>query len=97
MSRMQTQQIAEKCDCLSQECDSLLDSADYVDSEIKRLSTAANNAMVQISLLEHAQANLERQLRALSWRLFWSNLRPTFILARLSRALGSRHHGWRLR
>ena len=72
MSRMLTQQITEKCDCLTQECDSLLDFADYVDSEIKRLSTAANKAMVQISLLEHAQANLERQLRALSWRLFWS-------------------------
>ena len=97
MSRMLTQQITEKCDCLAQVCDSLLASADYFDSEIERLSTAANLAMVQVSLLEHAQANLERQLRTLSWRLFWSNLRPTFNVARLSQALGSRHHGWRLR
>jgi hypothetical protein len=91
------QHIAEKCDRLTQECDHLLESAQHIDAEIGRLSASAHYMMIQVGLLGLSQVNLGRQLRTLSWRLFWSNLRPTFILARLSRALGPHRHPRRRR
>jgi len=88
-----TQHITEQCDRITQECEGLLDSVDHLDSEIDRLSTWANYLMVRIGLLRRAQADLEPQLTTLSWRVFWSNLRPTVILARLGQALRSHRHG----
>ena len=82
----------EKFDRVAEECDRLVTSIYYLDYEIKRLKTSANCMMVQVTLLRRAQADLEPLFRSLSWRLFWSSLRPTFILDLLIWALASQRY-----
>jgi hypothetical protein len=82
----------EKFDRVAEECDRLVASICYLDYEIKRLKTSANCTMVQVTLLRRAQADLEPLFRTLSWRLFWSSLRPTLILDRLIWALASQRY-----
>jgi hypothetical protein len=79
------QSTAERCDRLFQECDRLVGAVDRFDFEIQALKNSAEYLFVQLALLGRAQADLDPQLRALSWRLFWSNLRPKALLDRLTR------------
>ena len=85
MTSVLTKRITENCDRLFQESDRIAESAAWIDSEVGRLGTSANYATVQITLLRDEQTKLAGKLKHLSWRLFWSNLRPSFILARLRR------------
>ena len=82
----------EKFDRVAEECDRLVASIYHLDYEIKRLKTSANCMMVQVTLLRHAQADLQPLFRTLSWRLFWSSLRPKLILDRLIWALASQRY-----
>ena len=84
MSSALRQPTTEKCDRLIRECDRLVGAVDRLDFEIEALRNSAKYFVVQLALLGHAQAQLEPQLRALSWRLFWSNLRPSALLDRLT-------------
>ena len=82
----------EEFDRVSEECERLVASIYHLDCEIKRLSTSANCMMVQVTLLRRAQADLQPLFRTLSWRLFWSSLRPKLILDRLIWALASQRY-----
>jgi len=88
MSSLLKQPATKKCDRLIQECDRLFGAVDRLDFEIQALRNSAEHFVVQLALLGRAQAELESQLRALSWRLFWSNLRPSSLLARLTLSRG---------
>jgi hypothetical protein len=86
MSFVPRQPTTEKCDRLIQECDRLVSAVDRLDFEVQALRNSAKYFGVQLALLGHAQAELEPQLRALSWRLFWSKLRMSTLLDRLTLA-----------
>lgn len=88
MTNRLTQDITRSCDRLTEDCDRLLTSAEVADARIDRLRLSAQVRTIQIGLLGHAQATLERQRRALSWRLFWYELHPSALVSRLRSAMG---------
>ena len=91
MSDVLTQDIIEKCDSLWSECDIVHHSAEFVDAEITRLTSTAAVATVQISILACEQSKVAENIRALSWRFFWSNLHPSVILTWIKSALGIKY------
>ena len=82
-----TQDIVQRCDELSDECDHLLTSVDTVDFKTEWLRSYNAGTTAGINDLSGAQTRLGQRCKIVARRVFWSGLRPSVLSARL---LGTR-------
>ena len=80
-----TDHITGKCDQIDLECDRIIRSTATVDQEIGRLGISADELNNELARLAEAKANLSRQRKIISRRLFFLEIRPSAIKARIGR------------
>jgi hypothetical protein len=78
--------LIEHCDQLANACDTLLDDCECADANLDRVTQLARQLEIQTLYLYEAQAKLQLEREAVSRLLFWSQLRPAAIQARIVQA-----------
>jgi hypothetical protein len=78
--------LIEHCDQLADACDTLLDGCECADANLDRVTQLARQLEIQTLYLYEAQAKLQLEREAASRLLFWSQLRPAAIHARIAQA-----------
>ena len=90
MVSLVTPNLIEKCDRLADACDTLLDGCESADENLDRVTQLARQLELETLHLYEAQARLELERQAFSRMLFWAELTPHAIRARLTRTFSSK-------
>ena len=82
--------LVAKCDELSDACDTLLDGCEASAANLDHVQLLARQLELQTLYLYEAQAKLELEREAFARMLFWSQLSPSAIQARIAQTFAGK-------